>query len=375
MQDLAFTLFAAFDRKYYWRGGGSVRHIVVRLKAERTAKVEKAEQTPLNIALVIDASDSMGENKLEFAKAAAISLVDRLKPKDRLTVVSFASEVMVHINAVTVTPENLDRINAEITALRPQGRTFLSGGLLAGVECVERVAKKFPQMTPRVILLSDGMANVGSTDHSELFKLAGELRTRGVMTSILGLGDDYDKRLLRGMAEHGGGRLHDADFDDEFHSVLRAELGAILHTVVEDARVILSTPANVTVELLGSEIARSEAGRTVVSVGSVQDCLVRILVFKVTCPETDVLSHELDFKVMADGRAAENPGASIVSEPVMLSLMATEREANVIQTDEDAQAESFARIWVFHHINRAAALKRMHQNRQYRPAPPQETLS
>ena len=229
--DVKLTATADFDRKLFWKGGDSVRHIVARLRARRKDSRRPSERTPLNISLVIDASGSMGGGKLEAAKEAALGLAERLTKRDRLTVVSFASDVQVHLDAVPVTASNAVRIRREISGLTTRGMTFLSGGWFAGVGCAARVAEKDPRMSPRVILLSDGHANEGIVDPDELCEHAKELRLRGVLTSALGIGDGYDEQLLHGIAENGGGRLHDAELTTEISSVLLGELDDIFGTL------------------------------------------------------------------------------------------------------------------------------------------------
>jgi Ca-activated chloride channel family protein len=365
MNDVSFKLSAAFDRQLFWRGGGSVRYLVAKLNAARTDQTGTIERAPLNIALVIDASGSMGGGKLEAAKAAALGLADRLTPRDHLTVISFASDVVVHLDAVAVTPTALVRIRAEISNLRTRGQTNLSGGWFAGVECAARVAQERPELTPRVILLSDGQTNDGITDHTELFEHAGELRLRGVQTSTLGIGDGYDEHLLRGIAEHGGGRLHDAELVDEISSVLHGELDDILLTVIENAKLTVLGPDNVTIEVLGSKAFQSEAGLAVVSLGSVQNQIERLVVFKVTCPETDVPSGELGFSVMAEGRAVGDQETPITAGPILLTLTAASGEANAVQLRDDKLAAIVARMWSAHIVAAAAKLNR---ERAYRNA-------
>lgn len=368
MDDITFSLSAAFDRQLFWQGGGSVRYLVARLKAETAAQTAPRERTPLNIALVIDVSGSMEGEKLIAAKEAALGLADRLTPQDRLSLVSFASEVEVHLDAVPMTLDNLERVRAEIRQLLTRGRTHLSGGWLAGIECTARVAEVHPELTPRVILISDGKANDGVTDHSELFEYAGELRVRGALTSTLGIGNDYDEHLLRGIAEHGGGRLHDAELVEEIGSVLHGELDDILLTMVENAKVALTAPKDVVVEVFGSAAVRAEAGTTTVAIGSVQDGIDRLVVFKVTCPEVHMgplFSATLEFSITATGRLAEDQQEMVASGPVLLSLLGSSGEESLAQPRDHGVAGTVARHWSAYIVAEAASLNR---ERAYREA-------
>ena len=170
MTNVNFSLNAAFDRQLFWQEGNSVRYLVARLRAHQEDDPKKGERAPLNIALVIDASGSMSGGRLEAAKAAALGLAERLTERDRLTLVSFASDVQVHIDAAPVTAQNLHLIRNEIFRLQTRGSTCLSGGWFAGVASAARIAEEDARMTPRVILLSDGHANEGIRDRNELWE-------------------------------------------------------------------------------------------------------------------------------------------------------------------------------------------------------------
>ena len=308
MTDVKVALAADFDREIFWKGGRSVRYLVARVAARREDDGRRGERAALNIALVIDASGSMRGDKLEAARAAAQGLAERLAPRDRLTIVSFASDVRVHIDAAPVTAGNSTRIQAEISRLETRGMTCLSGGWFAGVECAARVAEEDAGLTPRVIVLSDGLANEGIQDPAELCEHAGELRRRGVLTSALGIGDDYDERLLRGIAENGGGRLHDAETAAEISSVLLGELDDIFLTAVEDAEIAVAAPASARVAFVGTARTRASRGRMAVALGPLQNEIERVAVFKVTCPEGRN-GDTLAFEVAASGRAAEGGAA------------------------------------------------------------------
>jgi len=356
MTDVTFALDAAFDRPLFWEQGGSVRYLVTRLSARRADVGRGAERAPLNIALAIDASGSMRGAKLDAAKAAAIGLAERLTGRDRLTVVSFASDVRVHLDAVAVTEANLAAIRREIALLDTRGMTDLSGGWFAGVECAARIAEADPALTPRVIILSDGHANAGITDPAELREHAGELRLRGVLTSCLGIGDGYDEHLLRGIAENGGGRLHDAELTSEISAVLLGELDDIFGTVVEDAGIALSVPSGVDLEALGSGATRREGDRLVVSLGPVQHGVPRVLVLKVACPPLPA-GGRIDFALQASGRLTDS-GAMIETDAVLARLTSAEGSANSRQPRDLALAEVVARQWSASIVATAARLNR-----------------
>jgi Ca-activated chloride channel homolog len=381
MTDVTFTATAAFDRSLVRKGGGSVRYLVARVRAARKDDRRPAERAPLNIALVIDASGSMAGGKLEAARAAALGLAERLTARDRLTVVSFASDVQVHLDAVPVTAGNAARIREEIASIRTRGMTCLSGGWFAGVESAARVAEADPRMTPRVIILSDGHANEGIRNPDHLREHAGELRLRGVLTSALGIGDGYDEQLLRGIAEAGGGRLHDAELTSEISSVLLGELDDIFGTLVEDSQVTLSLPAGVRVEVLGRDTPEVRGGQMIVPLGPVQNEVERLVVFRVTCPggramvqpeleigafdpELHVHPRDFVFGLRAGGRAVDDATA-VEAEARTMRLVTVDDRANLAQPRDMGIAAIVARVWSAHIVASAA---RMNQGRAYAEA-------
>jgi Ca-activated chloride channel family protein len=272
------ALSATVDRPLFARAGGSYRYLVVRLEAQRADEATCSEPQPLNIALAIDASGSMSGDKLEAAKRAARGLVDRLTSSDRLTLVSFASETLVHLDAVAPDGDRHAQIAREIGALRTRGMTNLSEGWFAAVDRAAAVAERDPRMTARVILLSDGHANEGIICRDALSGHAGELRRRGVLSSALGIGDGYDEQLLRGIAEAGGGRLHDAEHAEDIETVLLGELDDIHAIAVEDVTLDLSLPDGFAARMLGKNDGAPRGGRLQFRIGALQDGIFRMCV-------------------------------------------------------------------------------------------------
>ena len=356
MTNVTIGVAIALDQKLFWKGGDSVRYLVARLRAGRRNDCRPAERAPLNIALVIDASGSMGGGKLEAAKEAALGLSERLTERDRLTVVSFSSDVQVHLDAVPVTQGNADLIRAEVSGLRTRGMTCLSGGWFAGVDCAARIAEVDSRRTPRVIILSDGHANQGIIDPEVLREHAGELRMRGVLTSALGIGDGYDEQLLRGITENGGGRLHDAELTGEISSVLLGELEDIFGTVVEDAQITLTMPTGVRVEVLGRGQSEIRNGRILVALGPVQNDVERVTVFKVTCPRAR-RGEDLEFEIVANACAVDDRSI-LETDAASVRLVAASGTANKAQPRDTEIAGIVARTWSAHVVSAAARMNR-----------------
>ena len=356
MTDVNFSASAVFDRKLIRAGGESVRFLVARLSASREDNRRPEDRPPLNVALVIDASGSMAGERLEAAKTAALGVVERLAERDRLTVVSFASDVRTHLDAVPVTAENAQRIANEISSLRPRDMTFLSGGWFAGAESAARIAEENPQMTPRVIILSDGHANAGIVDTEMLREHADQLRVRGVLTSAVGIGDGYDEQLLRSIAESGGGRLHDAELTSEISMVLLGELDDIFGTVVENTEVAISVPAGVQIEALGKTTVQRRGNSIVSQLGPIQNNVERIAVFKVTCPKT-ALNDELAFSMAATGCAVDDR-SELAIDAIRIGLAAASDAANDSQVRDTEVAAMVIRAWSAQVVSTAAQMNR-----------------
>ncbi len=197
-----------------------------------------------------------------------------------------------------------------------------------------------------MIILSDGPANEGIVDTEELREHAGELRMRGVLTSALGIGNGYDEQLLRGIAESGGGRLHDAELTSEISSVLLGELDDIHCTTVEDAQITLTVPPGVRVGVLGRGHSAIRDGRILVSVGPVQNDIERVAVFKITCPRARQ-GDGLEIEMVATAYAADDR-SRLEADPSTVRLVAVSGTTNKVQPRDTEVAETVAKTWSAH---------------------------
>ena len=181
-------------------------------------------RTPVNVAFVIDRSGSMQGLRIAQAREAAIMAVNRLKPSDIASVVIFDHSVDVLVPAQPVT--NPDVFAELIRRVNVRGNTAIYSGVLAGAAEVRKFRQ--PSRLNRVVLLSDGQANVGPSRAPEFAVLGRSLLAEGISVSTIGLGLGYNEDLMLELARSSDGNhafaLEPADlvaiFNREFSDVL-----------------------------------------------------------------------------------------------------------------------------------------------------------
>lgn len=217
-------------------------------------ELPSTKQRPaVNVALAIDNSGSMSGKKIDQARQAAIAAVGRLRDDDIISIVLYNSTVSVLVPATKASDRQA--IIQQIETIQVQGST----ALFAGVSKAAAEVRKFlsEQSVNRVILLSDGQANVGPSSPTELQSLGASLAKSGISVSTLGLGLGYNEDLMSGLALSGNGNhmfVEEADdlvavFNTEFNDLLSVVAGdfEIEATLAEGVRPVkvLGTPAEI----------------------------------------------------------------------------------------------------------------------------------
>jgi Ca-activated chloride channel homolog len=158
-------------------------------------------RTPVNVAFVIDRSGSMNGYRIAQAREAASLAVSRLQPTDVASVVIFddRAEVLLPAQHVTDPALFLDRIRQ----IGVRGQTAIYAGVGEGAEQV-RIFKD-PSRLNRIVLLSDGQANVGPRRAEEFAVLGRSLLAEGISVSTIGLGLGYNEDLMLQLARAGDG--------------------------------------------------------------------------------------------------------------------------------------------------------------------------
>jgi Ca-activated chloride channel family protein len=188
------------------------------------------QRTPANIAIVLDKSSSMGGRKIVEARRAAELAVQALGARDVVSVVTFDSVVDVVVPATEVIEK--DAIVAAIRRINPSGSTALFGGVAIGAAQLRKVLD--PNRVNRVILLSDGEANVGPSSPGELAQLGRSLAEEGISVTTIGLGLSYNEDLMTQLARASDGNHAFVKDAGDLARIFEYELGDVLSVVAQD---------------------------------------------------------------------------------------------------------------------------------------------
>jgi Ca-activated chloride channel homolog len=207
---------------------------LVRALLRITGRPAEADNRPrLNLAIVLDRSGSMGGGKLERAKEAARLLVRRLGDSDVVSVVAYDEDVRTVVRRARGAER--EGVLAMIGSTGIGGTTNLSGGWLRGRELI--AGAMVDGGVNRILLLTDGQANVGITDPAQLTALTRSSAALGITTTTIGFGTDYDERLLRAMAEAGGGSTYYIETPDQAPAVFETEITGLMSLAAQNVSV------------------------------------------------------------------------------------------------------------------------------------------
>jgi Ca-activated chloride channel homolog len=253
--------------------------LLIDFNAAQAGKI--ATRRPLNLSLAIDRSGSMGGTPLRYAIKAAQQLVDKLTPEDYLSVVIYDDDAELILPHQLVT----DRVAIKklIGSIRAGGCTNLSGGWLLACEQIK--AQQSPDKLNRVLLLTDGQANMGITDPQILINTAKSQAATGIITTTLGFGDHFNEDLLIGIANAGEGNFYFIQSPDDAAEVFRIELETLLSVVGQNLAVTLvPTPGIKFGGLLNNYRSQLKGEQLEIHLGDVYSNESRQLAIAVTIP-------------------------------------------------------------------------------------------
>ena len=263
---MKFTVRA--DRQLIRAGARSRRFLCAEVQAPQAPN--RPGRLPVNLAFVLDRSGSMGGEKIAHAREAVLQGILCLRDEDRFSVVAYDDHIQVVV-PTTHAPPTRERRPPRGRRHRPAGPDAdIEGGWRRG--CEQVVEHLSAEAVGRCLLLTDGLANAGVTDHGEIERRCTEWRGRRVATSTFGVGAHFDETLLRRMADAGGGNFEFIESGVQIADFMASEVGEALSITAREAVLVVEAGEGALVESLndfpcrqdgargGSSSARSSAG-------------------------------------------------------------------------------------------------------------------
>ncbi|MFB9947302.1 von Willebrand factor type A domain-containing protein [Rhizobium puerariae] len=213
-----------------WNTG--TRLMQVAIKGFETAP---SAAPPANLVFLIDVSGSMdAPDKLPLLKSAFRLLVGKLKPEDKVSIVTYAGNAGTVLEPTAA--RERDRILAAIDNLQPGGSTAGAEGIEAAYQLARQA---FIQGgVNRVMLATDGDFNVGASSDEELKRLIEQRRRDGIFLSVLGFGQgNLNDSLMQTLAQNGNGTAAYIDTLAEAQKALVEEAGSTLFPIAKDVKI------------------------------------------------------------------------------------------------------------------------------------------
>jgi Ca-activated chloride channel family protein len=275
------------------------------------------DRVPLNLSLAIDRSGSMRGQKMHYAREAARFAVENLLPCDRISVVLFDDRIETLVPSTLATDKNT--LLEKLRHVHSRGSTALHAGWVEGGVQVSQYLN--PDQLNRVIVLSDGLANVGETRPDAIANDVHGLAQRGVSTTTLGIGDDYSEDLLAAMARSGDGNFFHIESAEQVPTIFETELSGLAATLGQ--RVSLGVEANNGVAVMDvlNDFEKTDTRRYKLPhlmVGSPIQVVVRLQV-----PALSQSRELMQVRLAWDD--AEQPGRQVLRAGLELPLVSAEQ--------------------------------------------------
>jgi len=194
---------------------------------------------PANISLVLDRSGSMDGEKMDNLKEAVGYVVDHLSDSDLVSITIFDDQVETLIPSQTA--KNRGEIKRALAGVIARGGTQISDGLKAGLAEARKGYAK--DRVNRILLLTDGRT---WDDEDACRKLAEEAGREGIAITSIGIGDEWNEKLLLQMAERSHGNSHWIESPISILDAFQEEVEGMQAVAATNLRVLVRMSPGVT---------------------------------------------------------------------------------------------------------------------------------
>ncbi|MBI5535912.1 MAG: VWA domain-containing protein [Deltaproteobacteria bacterium] len=206
---------------------------------------------PMNITFVLDNTGSMSGRPLALEKATVKAIAGSMKTGDIVSMLAWNTDQWVLLDNLEVTGPNDSQLLAAADKLTAEGSTDLHAGLVKGYELAK--THYDPNRMNRVVLVSDGVANVGVVDEQMIAKESHAEDGEGIYLMGVGVGDGINDTLLNVVTDKGRGAYIYLDTEEEAAKVFGSRFDEVFEVAVRDIKLELTVPWYFTLKTTSAE--------------------------------------------------------------------------------------------------------------------------
>jgi len=245
------------------------------------------QRKKLNLVVVLDFSGSMGspfdeyyydrlgnqpepkvdeyeksKTKMQIADESIVALLGHLKPEDRFGLVIFSDDAFLVDPLTSFADKDLDRLKSRILKIKEYSGTNMEAGIEEGTALFDRFQQADKsEYENRIIFLTDAMPNIGETGEIGLFRMLEDNADRGIFTTFIGIGSDFNTELMEsGIAKIKGANYYSVNSASEFKNRMDDEFDFMVTPLVFDLRLKLDAPGYEIEKVYGSPQADLATG-------------------------------------------------------------------------------------------------------------------
>jgi Ca-activated chloride channel family protein len=198
-------------------------------------EIARNERPAVHLTFLVDVSGSMASaDKLGLAQHSMHRMVDGLREDDTVALATYAGRVAKILDPTSA--GDARTIHKAIDSLQSGGSTAMSAGIDIAYDLATRSFE--PGHENRVVVLSDGDANVGNTSWDAMLSQIKQHADRGVTLSTIGFGmGNYKDTLMEQLANKGDGNNYYIDSKQQAERVFVSELGGTMVTIARDTKI------------------------------------------------------------------------------------------------------------------------------------------
>ena len=217
-------------------------HHLVRIGVQ-AKRVSAQERQPVHLVYLVDVSGSMSSpDRLPLAKKSLALLTDTLKPGDTVALCTYAGSTRVVLQPTGI--EDKAKILAGIASLDAGGGTAMSSGVQLAYDLASKTLVK--GHVNRVVVLSDGDANIGNSNHEQLLRTIAQYKDKGITLSTVGFGTgNYKDVMMEQLADKGDGNYTYIDGEEHARKVFTEQVDGLLQVVARDVKIQVEMDPNV----------------------------------------------------------------------------------------------------------------------------------